>query len=56
MSLMFLTRSDSVTTTVPKRAVTCGCVSRSKNDTPTGRVEESRHLIPAAEGSVSHHR
>lgn len=54
MSLMLLTRPESVTTTVGKRAVTCRCLSHSKNNT-IRLGEASRHLILAAEGLVSQH-
>lgn len=49
MSVMLLTRPESVTTTVRKRAVTCRCVSHSQKRHPR-LGEESRHLILAAEG------
>lgn len=55
MSLMFLTRSESVTTTVCKRTATSRCVSHSET-TPSGckRSPDTRSSLQG--GHVSHHR
>lgn len=47
-------RSESATTAVRKRVVTCRCVCVTLKQHP-GSGEETRYLILAPEGSVLHH-